>query len=291
MREGVVVETSSSGGEVAPSGGRRGSAARIAIDARSAAERRAGGVGGQLEDLLDAQRGVDRHRRVGQRAQLLDVLVLDARDLLHLVVAAGGDLERRQAFAQEFRGSAHDLALVGRPAPRPARRSARGDARRRSRARCTARRPPRARARRRRRARSRRPRRGGRRTPSRSVRRGPARHQAATRLAGRPPRREAYSGGSGPASARSGRAAARTSRATAARIHATSVTRKSSQPDDGDRERERDAHQRERHADRVDDRQDARLRHVDLFADRRGLCLEPAIRRCRSRRPGRSGRS
>ena len=37
MREGVAVETSRSGGEVAPSGGRRGSAARIAIEARSAA--------------------------------------------------------------------------------------------------------------------------------------------------------------------------------------------------------------------------------------------------------------
>ena len=32
--------------------------------------------------------------------------------------------------------------------------------------------------------------------------------------------------------------------------------------------------ERERHADRVDDREDARLRHVDLFADRRSLCLD-----------------
>ena len=111
-------ETSCSSGDVAPSGGRRGSAAMIAIEARSRAEHRAGGVGGQLEDLLDGQRGVDRDGGVGQRAQLLDVLVLDARDLLHLVVAAGGDLERRQALADELRGGADDLALAaGRARP------------------------------------------------------------------------------------------------------------------------------------------------------------------------------
>ena len=77
-------------------------------------ERRAGRVGGELEDLLGGQRGVDRHRGVGQRAQLLDVLVLDARDLLHLVVAAGRDLERGEALAQELRGRADDLALARR---------------------------------------------------------------------------------------------------------------------------------------------------------------------------------
>ena len=59
------------------------------------------GVGGELEDLLDGQRRVDRHRGVGQRAQLLDVLVLEPRDLLHLGVAAVDALEDRQALAQE----------------------------------------------------------------------------------------------------------------------------------------------------------------------------------------------
>ena len=54
-------------------------------------EHPAGGVGRQLQDLLRRQRGVDRDGGVGERAQLLHVLVLDARDLLHLVVAAGGD--------------------------------------------------------------------------------------------------------------------------------------------------------------------------------------------------------
>ena len=45
-------------------------------------------VGRELEDLLLGQRGADRQRGVGQRAQLLDVLVLEPRDLLDLVVAA-----------------------------------------------------------------------------------------------------------------------------------------------------------------------------------------------------------
>jgi hypothetical protein len=59
------------------------------------------GVGRALEDLLDGQGGVDRHRGVGQRAQLLHVRVLDPRDLLHLDVAAMHGLEHRQALAQE----------------------------------------------------------------------------------------------------------------------------------------------------------------------------------------------
>ena len=49
------------------------------------------------------RRRVDPHGRVGQRAQLHHVLVLDPRHLLHLVVAAVGDLERRQGLAQEHR--------------------------------------------------------------------------------------------------------------------------------------------------------------------------------------------
>ena len=75
-------------------------------------EHRARGVGGELEDLLRGQRGVDRDGGVGERAQLLDVLVLDARDLLHLVVAAGGDLEGGEALADELRGGLDDLALA-----------------------------------------------------------------------------------------------------------------------------------------------------------------------------------
>ena len=58
-------------------------------------------VGRQLQDRLDRERAVDRHRGVRQRAQLLDVRVLDARDLLDLEVAAVDGLERRQALAQE----------------------------------------------------------------------------------------------------------------------------------------------------------------------------------------------
>ena len=100
-RAGSVSPSAGSGGEVAVSGRSRGSGAKIATVARVAADQRAGGVGGELEDLLDGQRGVERDRGVGQRAQLLDVLVLDPRDLLHLAVAAVDALEDRQALAQE----------------------------------------------------------------------------------------------------------------------------------------------------------------------------------------------
>ena len=48
------------------------------------------GVGGQLQDRLDRQRAVDRHRGVGERAQLLDVGVLQARDLLRPRGSRGG---------------------------------------------------------------------------------------------------------------------------------------------------------------------------------------------------------
>ena len=58
----------------------------------------------ELEDLLHRHRGVDRDGGVGQRAQLLDVLVLEAGDLLDLGVAAVDGLEGRQALAQEVGG-------------------------------------------------------------------------------------------------------------------------------------------------------------------------------------------
>ena len=87
-----------------------------------AAEQRAGGVGGQLEDLLDGQRRVERDRDVGQRPQLLDVLVLDAGDLAHLAVAAMHALEHRQALAQEVGGRLQ--RLLRRPAGSSAARTA-----------------------------------------------------------------------------------------------------------------------------------------------------------------------
>ena len=59
--------------------------------------------------------GVDRHRGIGQRAQLLDVRVLDPRDLLDLDVAAVDGLEQRQALAQERRGGV-ERVLVARSA-------------------------------------------------------------------------------------------------------------------------------------------------------------------------------
>ena len=79
-----------------------------------AADQRAGGVRGELEDLLDGQRRVQRHRGVCERAQLLDVLVLDPGDLAHLAVAAMHALEDRQALAQELGG--RQERRVGRPA-------------------------------------------------------------------------------------------------------------------------------------------------------------------------------
>ena len=89
---------------------------------------RAGGVGGQLEDLLDRHRGVDGHRGLGQRAQLLHVLVLEPGDLLDLLVAAVDALERRQALAQEVGGGLHGgLRRLGRAAgQRPAQRRVMG---------------------------------------------------------------------------------------------------------------------------------------------------------------------
>src|SRR4051812_2393920 len=46
------------------------------------------------------------------------------------------------------------------------------------------------------------------------------------------------------------------------------------QPDRDEVPGERERHDRERQARRVDERQDARRRHVDLLADRRGATVE-----------------
>ena len=91
-------------GDVAVSGRSRGSGAKIATVERVPPISVAGGVDRELEDLLDGQRRVERHRDVGQRAQLLDVLVLDPGDLADLAVAAVDALEDRQALAQEVGG-------------------------------------------------------------------------------------------------------------------------------------------------------------------------------------------
>ena len=153
-RAGSASPSAGSGGEVAVSGRSRGSGAKIATVARRAADQRAGGVGGELEDLLDGQRGVERHRGVGQRAQLLDVLVLDPRDLLHLAVAAVDALEDRQALAQEVgaglqrrvrRADRRRRAPAGRRRGAPRRGRARSAARRRPGGRCRRPRPARAR--------------------------------------------------------------------------------------------------------------------------------------------------
>jgi hypothetical protein len=84
------------------------------------ADDRARGVGGQLQDLLDGERRVDRHRGLRERAQLLDVGVLEPRDLLHLAVAAMDALERRQALAQEVRRRLQRLLGQRRPGQRGA---------------------------------------------------------------------------------------------------------------------------------------------------------------------------
>ena len=123
-RAGCGSPSASSGGDVAVSGRSRGSGAKIATVGAGAADQRARGVGGELEDLLDGQRRVQRHRGVGQRAQLLDVLVLDPRDLAHLAVAAVDALEDRQALAQEV-GRRLERRL-GRPAAVRQRRAQRG---------------------------------------------------------------------------------------------------------------------------------------------------------------------
>ena len=68
-------------------------------------------------------RGVDGHGGVGQRAQLLDVVVLEPGDLLDLGVAAVDALEGRQALAQEVRGGL-SVASVGRRAALEHARSA-----------------------------------------------------------------------------------------------------------------------------------------------------------------------
>jgi hypothetical protein len=82
---------------VAVSGRRRGSGAKTA-------DQVARGFDGELQDLLDGQGRVERDRDVRQRAQLLDVLVLEPGDLADLAVAAVHALEDRQALAQEVRG-------------------------------------------------------------------------------------------------------------------------------------------------------------------------------------------
>ena len=113
-----------SGGPSSPPAPPAGAAAlsrareRVAGGARdrrlARAEHVAGGVDRLLQRVLRAGRGVDPHGRVGQRAQLRDVLVLDARHLLHLVVAAVGDLEGGERLAQERRrGLEHDAAGGG----------------------------------------------------------------------------------------------------------------------------------------------------------------------------------
>ena len=78
-----------------------GSPARPVIVARRAPSTRCAASTVSWSDLLGAHRGVDLHRRLGERPQLGDVLVLEPRDLLHLVVAAVGDLEDRERLAEE----------------------------------------------------------------------------------------------------------------------------------------------------------------------------------------------
>jgi hypothetical protein len=68
---------------------------------------------GELQDLLRRERCVDPHRRVRERAQLHDVLVLEAGDLLHLAVAAMGELERRERLAEEHPGGLEQLSAAG----------------------------------------------------------------------------------------------------------------------------------------------------------------------------------
>ena len=96
----AVAEALGRGARSAAAGADRGRGWRAWRGSR--ATTRAGGVGGQLQDRLDGEARVDRHRRVRERAQLLDVLVLEPGDLLDLEVAAVDGLERREALAQEL---------------------------------------------------------------------------------------------------------------------------------------------------------------------------------------------
>ena len=102
--------------------GGRGEPARLGVldpgrhDGARRTRHRARPGGGALEDLLHGERRVDRQRGLRERVELLRVLALHARDLLDRVVAAVGDLERRQALAQHLARGGHDVgpaAAVG----------------------------------------------------------------------------------------------------------------------------------------------------------------------------------
>ena len=168
-------------GEVAVSGRRRALEAITATRRAIAGEDPARRVGGELQDLLDGHRGVDRDGGVRELAQLLDVVVLEPRDLLDLGVAAVDALEGRQALAQEGLGGLQRGVGRGGGALLEHAAQRRCGGPRRGRARSGARRRPRARGRRRRpgparRGRADRPRRrwhSGRRDPGRRYRAPP----------------------------------------------------------------------------------------------------------------------
>jgi hypothetical protein len=107
-------------------------AARVRVTG-AGADRRPGGaehrlrrLDRELEDLLRGHRRVDAHRRVGERAQLHHVLVLQPGDLLHLAVAPVGDLERGERLAEEDARGVEQLGAA-RGVRLLAQRLARGD--------------------------------------------------------------------------------------------------------------------------------------------------------------------
>ena len=165
----------------------------------------------------------------------------------------------------------------GRAAPRTARSSSALWCASAKSTTCTAQRRPPRRARRPRRGRSRRPGRGARRTPLRSARRGPAAPRATTLWSARPPRRGAIRS---LVSARRDGGGDSESSCAAARDPADERAEESSRPMMVTAIDERQADERERHADRVEDRQQARLR-MWISSPSGGASVSlTAIRRC-----------